>query len=127
MISGISHINLLIPPSTLHHAEAFYSSTLGLTPVPVPHLQRSTLAWFNIGTSGQQVHIAFGKPEDFSNPSSRHPCFKVGSREELEALRRRVWEHYQRGGEAAPREADRPGEEGSGAKGVEYPDRFFAR
>lgn len=127
MITGLHHINLVVPPETLHLASEFYSGTLGLTPRPVPQLQRSTLAWFDIDSSGQQVHIAFGKPEDFSAQSSRHPCFRVGCAEDLVRLRQKIWEHYERGGEAAPKEADRPGEKNSGAEGVEYPTRFFAR
>ena len=127
MITGIHHINLVVPPNTLHLATSFYATTLGLTPRAVPHLQRSTLAWFDIGSSGQQVHIAIGKPEDFAHSSSRHPCFRVGSVEALNELRAKVWEHYERGGEAAPLEADRPGAKNSGAEGVEYPTRFFAR
>ncbi|KAF2633836.1 hypothetical protein BU25DRAFT_13789 [Macroventuria anomochaeta] len=127
MITGLHHINLVVPPETLHLAEEFYSGTLGLTPRAVPQLQRETLAWFDIGTSGQQVHIAFGKPEDFTTPSSRHPCFRVGSEEELVKLRQKVWEHFERGGESAPQQADGPGEKNSGAVGVEYPTRFFAR
>ncbi|KAF1966804.1 hypothetical protein BU23DRAFT_559948 [Bimuria novae-zelandiae CBS 107.79] len=127
MITGLHHINLVVPPSTLPLAHAFYGTTLCLTPRAVPHLQRNTLAWFDIGDSGQQVHIAFGKPEDFSHTSSRHPCFKVGSMEDLQRLQGRIWEHFERGGEDAPRAADRPGEKNSGAEGVEYPTRFFAR
>lgn len=127
MITGLHHINLVVPPATLHLATDFYAGTLGLTPRAVPHAQRATLAWFDIGNSGQQVHIAFGKPHDFAEPSSRHPCFKVGSEEQLLELRRRVWAHFEKGGESAPVAADRPGEEDSGAKGVEYPTRFFAR
>ncbi|KAF1844972.1 uncharacterized protein K460DRAFT_405250 [Cucurbitaria berberidis CBS 394.84] len=127
MITGIHHINIVVPPQTLDLAHEFYSTTLGLTPRAVPQLQRETLAWFDIGTSGQQVHVAFGKPEDFVNKSSRHPCFKLGSAEDLVALRQKVWEHFERGGEAAPKEADRPGEKNSGAEGVEYPTRFFVR
>lgn len=127
MITGLHHINLVIPPGQLPAANAFYGTTLGLTPRPVPVLQRDTLAWFDIGTSGQQVHIAFGKPEDFELTSSRHPCFQVASPENLVALRQKIWEHFEKGGEGAPTAADRPGEEASGAKGVEYPQRFFAR
>lgn len=107
MITGIHHINLVVPPSTLQHANDFYGTTLGLTPRQVPQLQRDTLAWFDIGTSGQQVHVAFGKPEDFELTSSRHPCFKVGSKEELLQLQKSVWEHFERGGESAPKAADR--------------------
>jgi catechol 2,3-dioxygenase-like lactoylglutathione lyase family enzyme len=127
MITGLHHINIVVPPSTLHLAHIFYTTTLGLTPRAVPSLQRDTLAWFDIGTSGQQVHVAIGAPEDFTHTSSRHPCFRVGSAELLVELRKRVWEHYERGDDAAPREADRPGERTSGDQGVEYPTRFFAR
>jgi hypothetical protein len=127
MISGIHHINLVVPPSTFHHTASFYATTLGLTPRAVPHLQRDTLAWFDIGTSGQQVHVAIGKLEDFAHSSSRHPCFRVESVEALAELQGRVWEHFEKGGEAAPLEADRPGAKNSGAEGVEYPTRFFAR
>jgi len=127
MISGIAHVNLTVPRDTLHLASEFYGSTLGLTPRSVPALQKDTLAWFDIGGSGQQVHIACGPPSDFEKQSPRHPCFKLESPQALVELRQKVWEHFQRGGEAAPTAADRPGEENSGAKGVEYPQRFFAR
>lgn len=66
---------------------------------------------FDIAASGQQIHIAFG---DSGPKSSRHPCFKIASPDALLALRQRVWEHHQRGGEAAPQEADPPGGENSG-------------
>ena len=97
---------------------------------------------FDIGDSGQQVHIAFGTND---LKSSRHPCFKIQSPDALLQLRQRVWEHHQRGNESAPQEADKPGAENSGkskllidcglalakacegAKGAEYPQRFFAR
>lgn len=127
MITGIHHINLVVPAGKLHLATEFYGTTLGLTPRPVPQLQRETLAWFDIGSSGQQVHVAFGKAPDFEHTSSRHPCFKVGSIEELDELRSRIWSHYERKDESAPMEADKPGMEDSGAKGVEYPTRFFMR
>ncbi|KAH7089976.1 glyoxalase family protein [Paraphoma chrysanthemicola] len=127
MITGLHHINLVVPPGTLNLAREFYSDTLGLTSRPVPQLQRDTLAWFDIGSSGQQVHVAFGKPEDFKHASSQHPCFKLAGTEELLALRQKIWEHFERGGESAPQAADKPGEKNSGAEGVEYPTRFFAR
>lgn len=111
MITGIAHINLLVPPGTLPHATTFYSDTLGLDPRPVPAHRVHDLAWFDIGTSGQQVHIAPGTNEE---KSPRHPCFKIGSPEELVQLRARIWAHFERGGEAAPREADRPGVVSSG-------------
>ncbi|KAJ5083889.1 hypothetical protein NUU61_008468 [Penicillium alfredii] len=124
MITGIAHINLTVPQDTLDQAEEFYGTTLGLTSTPVPVLQKGTIAWFNIGSSAQQVHITFG-PTDPS--SSRHPCFKLASRQELEQLKGRVYEHYVRGGGAAPMTADKPGEINSGTQGKEYPERFFVR
>jgi catechol 2,3-dioxygenase-like lactoylglutathione lyase family enzyme len=58
MITGLSHINLLVPPGTLPLANTFYSETLGLRPRPVPAHRVHDLAWFEIGDSGQEVHIA---------------------------------------------------------------------
>jgi len=111
MISGIAHVNLLVPPGTLEHVEEFYGGTLGLKSRPVPHLQRDTLRWFDIADSGQQIHIAFGTNE---TKSSRHPCFKIESPRALQELQKLVYEHFERGGEAAPKEADKPGEQNSG-------------
>ncbi|KIX93241.1 uncharacterized protein Z520_11096 [Fonsecaea multimorphosa CBS 102226] len=127
LITGLAHVNLTVPAGTLEQANEFYGTTMGLTPRAVPHLQKGTLAWFDIGSSGQQVHVAFGAPSDFEKKSSRHPCFKLSSPEALLQLRQRIWEHFVRGGEAAPTEADKPGDVNSGAQGVEYPSRFFAR
>jgi hypothetical protein len=45
----------------------------------------------------------------------------------LKALQERIVEHFERQDAASPLEVDRPGEQNSGAKGVEYPKRFFAR
>jgi hypothetical protein len=111
MIAGLAHVNMLVPPGTLELANDFYGNTLGLKPRPVPAAQKGSLAWFDIGDSGQQIHIAFGFNEE---KSSRHPCFKLESGEKLLELRQRVWEHYERGGDAAPREADKPGAVNSG-------------
>jgi hypothetical protein len=111
MISGLAHVNLLVPLGTLDHAQAFYGETLGLQPRAVPAHMKGNLAWFDIADSGQQVHIAFGTNEA---KSSRHPCFKIQSQEALLELRQRIWEHHERGGEAAPREADKPGAVNSG-------------
>jgi hypothetical protein len=142
LITGIAHVNLTVPPGTLSHAHAFYGETLGFTSVPVPVLQKDTLAWyppfssllspnfpfysielgldrtnegarFDITPQGQQIHIAFG-PE--GEKSSRHPCFKVESVEALVMLQGRIWAHFEREGdvEGRPREADKPGERSSG-------------
>ncbi|KAH8660938.1 hypothetical protein BGZ60DRAFT_414307 [Tricladium varicosporioides] len=126
MITGIAHVNLLVPPGTLDQAEAFYAGTLGMTPVAVPVLQKDTLAWFDITPNGQQVHIAFGTNEN--QKSTRHPCFKLESPEALLKLQSRIWEHFDSSEvKGKPMEADKPGERDSGAQGVEYPKRFFAR
>lgn len=123
-ITGIAHVNLTVPPGTLDQAAAFYEGTLGFTRIPVPVLQKETLAWFDITPNGQQIHIAFG-PNELK--SSRHPCFKLGSIEDLNALRQKVYDHYVRAEDSSPKEADKPGDVDSGAKGIEYPKRFFAR
>lgn len=123
MITGISHVNLLVPAGTLDQAHEFYVETLGLTAAPVPQLQKGTLAWygltppddpaliqdrFNITPDGsQQIHIAFGQNEP---GSSRHPCLRVGSLEDLHRLQQRIWDHHVRGGPAAPLQADQLGE-----------------
>ncbi|PWY91486.1 glyoxalase family protein [Aspergillus sclerotioniger CBS 115572] len=126
MITGLAHVNILVPEGTLDLAEDFYTNTLGLPSAPVPHLQKGTLMWFNLTPDGsQQIHVAFGKNRELD--SRRHACLRVGSPEALVTLQQRIWEHHQRGGAAAPLHADQPGEQNSGAKGVEYPDRFFAR
>jgi hypothetical protein len=44
-IVGIAHVNLTVPPGTLEQAAEFYENTLGFTRVPVPVLQKETLAW----------------------------------------------------------------------------------
>ncbi|KAK4192325.1 hypothetical protein QBC35DRAFT_484929 [Podospora australis] len=131
MISGLHHVNIIVPPDTLPEANAFYGNTLGLTPRAVPSAQEGRLAWFDIASSGQQVHVAFGRKDiDFTEEAraaSRHPCFRVESPEKLAELQGKVWDHFKRGGEGAPMACDEPGGENSGSKGVEYPTRFFAR
>ncbi|TVY27595.1 hypothetical protein LHYA1_G004040 [Lachnellula hyalina] len=123
MITGIAHVNILVPPGTLEQTEEFYAGTLGFTSITVPERQKGTLKWFDIVPGGQQIHVAFGTNEP---KSSRHPCFKVESPDALLKLQTRIYEHFESGKQAAPLEADKPGES-SGAVGVEYPSRFFAR
>ena len=45
MITGIAHVNLTVPPGTLDQAAEFYAGTLGFMRVPVPVLQKDSLAW----------------------------------------------------------------------------------
>ena len=111
MISGLAHVNMLVPRGTLDQANSFYGDTLGLKSRSVPQHMVGNLAWFDIGDSGQQIHIAFGTNEP---KSSRHPCFKLESPDALLKLRQRVWDHHVKGGESAPKEADEPGAENSG-------------
>lgn len=72
---------------------------------------------FNIGTSGQQIHVTCG-PTDPKH--SRHPCFKLPSRQDLEEIKRSIYEHHVRGGPAAPMAADKPGELNSGESASGY-------
>lgn len=76
MITGIHHINLVVPPGTLALATDFYATTLGLTPRPVPHLQREKLAWFDIGDSGQSVFA----PSACLNSPARYRMDWIGSK-----------------------------------------------
>ena len=111
MIVGLAHVNLIVPSGTLEQANEFYAETLGLSARPVPSLQKDRLAWFDIGNSGQQVHIAFGT-EEIQSP--RHPCFKIESPEALLQLQRKVFEHYEKQTPSSPLTADKPGEANSG-------------
>jgi len=126
-ITGIAHVNLTVPPGTLDQAAAFYADTLGFTRVPVPVLQKETLAWFDITPAGQQIHITSAHPKPNDPKAPRHPCFKVANQEALNALQVKIWAHFEGEKAGKPMAADEPGGEGSGAKGVEYPSRFFAR
>jgi hypothetical protein len=56
LISGIAHVNLTVPAGTLPLAQEFYGNTLGFKSVPVPALQRNTLAWY------VQLSCAFSPP-----------------------------------------------------------------
>ena len=71
---------------------------------------------FNIGDSGQQIHVSHpNNPSELLQPTSRqHPCFKIDSMADLIALQTRIHEHFERGGESAPKGADKPGAENSG-------------
>ena len=111
MIAGIAHVNLIIPDGSLEQATEFYGSTLGLTPRKVPEGQRHRVAWFDIGSSGQQVHIAYGPNE---KESPRHPCFKLESPEKLVELQKRVFQHFEKKNKSSPRAADQPGQVNSG-------------
>jgi len=125
LISGIAHINLIVPAGGLSAAQEFYSGTLGLTSVPVPKASVGKLAWFDITPGGQQIHIAIGPVEV---ESARHPCFKLETEEKLWQMQARIYEHFKSTTrEGKPREADKPGEENSGSQGAEFPMRFFAR
>ncbi|KAK5070496.1 hypothetical protein LTR64_000167 [Lithohypha guttulata] len=133
LVIGWDHVNFLVQPHTLHLARAFYYGVLGLEPTPVPESKKAHLMWFNIGNSGQQLHVT--SEHDFSqaqlkaqSESPRHPCFKVPSQEKLDILQRRLWELYEDGEEGAPMQCDRPGADNGGqGKEGDFPNRFFAR
>ena len=111
MIAGLAHVNLIIPDGSLEQATEFYGNTLGLTPRKVPEGQRHRVAWFDIGSSGQQVHLAYAPDE---KESSRHPCFKLESPEKLVELQKRVYQHFEKKDRSSPRAADQPGKVNSG-------------
>jgi hypothetical protein len=48
----------------------------------------------------------------------RHPCFKLASPAALQELQARIWAHFEKGGEGAPLQADKPGDVNSGQSGV---------
>jgi len=58
LITGIAHVNLLVPQGTLDEARAFYGTTLGFDIVPVPALQKDRLAWYII-ISTITFHLIF--------------------------------------------------------------------
>ena len=58
MITGLAHVNLTVTPGTLAQAEGFYGQTLGLSPTPVPELQRGRIAWYITITSlNRNCHV----------------------------------------------------------------------
>ncbi|WRT65117.1 uncharacterized protein IL334_002059 [Kwoniella shivajii] len=123
----LQHVNLPVPKGTLQLAQEFYGEVIGFENDPVPQAQKEILLWFRIGDGPQQIHVAFeGVSPESKILSSRHPCFQLSSPETLVALQRRIYEHMQSKADSAAMSCDSPGEENSGAKGVEYPTRFFA-
>jgi len=134
LVDGVHHINFLVPPNTLHLAQAFYAGTLGMTRVPAPPSTKGLIGWFNIGNSGQQLHLdsreVIGPSQmKAQTESSRHPCFRVSSQEKLDLVQRRIREHYMKGGDGAPMDCDdlRLGNKDKSGLPGEFACRFFAR
>lgn len=135
LISGLHHVNLLVPPNTLHLARGFYTGTLGLQPAAVPASCKAHLAWFDISSSGQQIHITSQHHLNQAQmkaqtESPRHPCFKISTKGKLDRLQSMIWELYERGGDGAPVYCDEPQKDDTdddlqGPSG--FPRRFFAR
>jgi hypothetical protein len=46
MITGIAHVNLVVPPGTLDFAREFYCGTLGFQSATPPAILRDVLAWY---------------------------------------------------------------------------------
>ena len=132
-ISGLHHVNLLVPPNSLPLANSFYSGVLGFSTTPVPNSSKTHLAWFNVGNTGQQLHVT---SEHYLSQaqlkaqaeSPRHACFKIVSEEKLVQLQKAIYKLYEKGGEGAPVHCDEPGDNNNG-QGVagDFPKRFFAR
>ncbi|KAK5942822.1 hypothetical protein PMZ80_005388 [Knufia obscura] len=133
LISGLHHVNIQVPPQTLHIASQFYAGTLGLTQTPAPDSMKAHLAWFDMGSSGQQIHITSQFHLDQAqmkaqSESPRHLCFKILSEDKLDQLQERIWQLYKTGGESAPVHCDDPAQTASGRIGPKgFPKRFFAR
>lgn len=133
LISGLDHVNLLVPPHTLNLAKAFYTGVLGLGQAQVPKSKQAHLAWFNIGNSGQQIHITSEHHLSQAQmkaqaESPRHPCFKILTEEKLDKVHKLIWQLYENGGEGAPVHCDEPGLDNAGrGKAGDFPKRFFAR
>lgn len=134
LISGLHHINLLVPPQTLHLARDFYAGSLGLHEAIVPASCKAYLAWFDIATSGQQIHITSQHQLNqvqmqAQSESPRHPCFKISTQEKLDKIQQILWQLHERGGEGAPVYCDEPSSEVGEAQKAPggFPRRFFAR
>lgn len=138
LISGLDHVNLLVPCQTLHLAHAFYSGSLGLSPIPVPSSNpfKGLVGWFDIAGSGQQIHIMSAHhlgPAQLraQTESQRHFCFKIRTLEKLQKLQGIIWQLYERGDEGAPTYCDEPMRvKGNSREQADVPDtptRFFAR
>jgi catechol 2,3-dioxygenase-like lactoylglutathione lyase family enzyme len=79
VLTGITHIQVAIPPGGEERARAFYGELLSLREVPKP----STLSdrggcWFVCGP--QEVHCGV---EDPIAPTRRHPAFSVVGLDQL--------------------------------------------
>ena len=57
---------------------------------------------FDIGESGQQIHISSKPAPGNEFKAARHPCFKVESPEALVLLQGRIWGHFEGKSEGAP-------------------------
>jgi hypothetical protein len=95
------------------HPPYLHSPTL-LPVFSLSNLSNECKTRFDITPKGQQIHISSSSPLPNEPTASRHPCFKLESKEKLQELRERIWSHFERGGGAAPMAADRPGGENSG-------------
>lgn len=139
LISGLDHVNLLVPCQTLHLAHAFYAGSLGLKSLPVPASCpfKGLVGWFDIVGSGQQIHIMSAHhlgPAQLraQTESQRHLCFKIPNRQKLDKLQGILWQLYAEGGEGAPMYCDKPLKKAGDVCGTprdldDMPTRFFAR
>lgn len=136
LISGLDHVNLLVPRQTLHLAHAFYAGSLGLSPLPVPESCpfKGLVGWFDIAGSGQQIHIMSAhhlSPEQLraQAESQRHLCFKIPTQEKLERIQNIIWQLYERRAEGDPVYCDEPIPSDSKRRQIrgDMPSRFFAR
>lgn len=98
-----------LPPYKISHVYLSLFTLCQRLPALLRHIKfLFSFKRFDITPNGQQVHVSFGPPA--TEKSSRHPCFKVESKEALRTLQTKIWTHFI-GEESCgrPSEADQPG------------------
>lgn len=84
-ISGLDHVQIVIPPRVEAQMRAFYGDLLGLAEIEKPPALKSRGGlWFQLA-DGRQLHL--GVEDDFRPSRKAHPCFIAPA---LDALAERL-------------------------------------
>jgi len=87
VITGLDHVQLVMPTGGEERARAFYCGVLGLSErAKPPHLAERGGCWFRAG--GVELHL--GVEEPFRPAAKAHPALLVA---DLAAMRARLAEH----------------------------------
>jgi len=133
MFTSIQHVNLCVGVigteeeniAALEKATYFFHNIIGLGIDKVPEGRSSSLAWFRIGSHGQQIHCAFQKKDYVAESTSEaHPCFTVPL-DQMEVLRAKLVEFSNSGHPAACETPD--GGDPKTNVGLTHIQRFFFR